>query len=1617
MPRVIATLCFAVAVTLLTLSSAFAVPTQEREALVALYNATNGPNWTNNSGWLGSVGTECNWHGVSCSNGRVTELDLSSNRLSGSLPPELGQLSQLQRLIISGFDIGDFIPSGQLSGSIPRELGQLSQLQELFLGGNQLSGSIPRELSQLSQLQSLNLSWNQLTGLIPRELGQLSQLQSLNLSWNQLSGLIPSELGQLSQLQELYFSLNQLSGLIPPELGQLSQLQELRLWNNCLAATDLALIAFLNNFDSNWQAGQRDDCIPNDPTAMAIAASYIAFFDRAPDYDGLDFWSFVAYLSDILGLTDFNELELMRDLANGFADHPSFADLYSGMNTGEFVDAIYLNVGGALPDAEGRQFWLSQIQSGALTRPEFVADFVFGLLNLTEAQLNDLLAKGDITEAEYVGALLRKNRLTHRAQVGLVFTTTLGSAANLASSTDPLDPQSLAVDPVYQAAQKIVSGVSDAVATRDAALAYLAAMVANPSIVAINTASLGDIFGTTEGTGSLRVTLTPSAAVDAGAQWRRTGTTTWRNSGSTETGISAGNYTVEFRTISGWDTPSNATVSITAGQTITLTRNYIIDAVDPEPVSTTLVISRFGSGVVSVGDTGQTCTDRRCYIEIIEHEEVRLTPIADTNWVFSHWGGCSSVEGAVCVITGGQADQAVHPVFDSMIPPVLRDNVVMIDAETITKLQSQSVDTLIFESSAAQIADLQPGDVIVSTHGNGFLHRVVSITRGGSSIFVEVIDATLQDVIGQGVYVYSEAITHDQIASMELAPGVRISPVSTKSLANQGWFELEWDTKWGVIGELRFKITPTIAWDIGWLGVNEVLMKLDFDSNGEISVALEGSIDRDWELPVLNTLRITPIVIGPVVIVPTVKFFINTKGEIETFVSASYQFSIEASGGIHYEKGVGLSGLGSSPKMVGGFNTGTSSDGFGVAEVDIFLYVASAFELYGKLGPFFETGPYFKWASEMESTECFRSQGNWGVRMRTGGKLRLFGWQLGELGFTIFDRYSRDPLFTLDSEGCPDAETIQRPPPEPPLLAAQAMSQNEIMLGFFPQGSPLSRLLTRYEIHRHPGGQIANHDFGLSRIDRYLQPGTQYCYYVIAVDWLNNDNRSQPSETECATTLPASDIEPPTPPTGVSAVATSINSVRLEWNAAHDNVGVVGYMIGTENQIIDQTDQLSYDVENLKPATEYCFSIAAFDEAGNVSNPSSQVCFVTAHLATGSLRVVIFPNDAVSAGARWRRLGAPSWRESGSTETGILPGNYTIEFETADGWTTPSDASVSVFINETTLFGSIYRQQQADTGSLQITLEPAAARDAGARWQRANTNRWFKSGETETGIPVGGQTVEFRSIQNWIAPSNATVIIRAGETKSLTRSYEPETTDPVDPIDPPPPGTGRLNDTGIDWCADGNTNFLACPVALYPGQDGDYGRDAAAWAGTLDKVGDGAAGFDYTKLDNNGNVLSPNAPSWSCVRDNHTRLIWEVKVDDPGHLRHKDHTYTWYNPDPNTNGGSAGTETGTGCNSTLTGGCNTHAFVQAVNDQGLCGASDWRMPTRSELMSIVHNGRFNPAIDSEYFPNTLYNRVYWSSSPKAGWTATVWGVDFNRGGFGHRFKTNWRYVRLVRVGR
>ena len=228
----------------------------DRAPLVALYNATNGPNWVKADNWLTDKPL-WQWDGVGTNaRGRVTWANLSGERdhqgnwtrrgLEGTIPPELGRLDKLEQLWLYG---------NELSATIPPELGDLESLVLLDLSHNELAGPIPPELGSLGKLKHLLLQNNSLEGALPPELGSLAELEVLTIAGNDLSGPLPAALGDLASLKNLNLDDNELAGPIPPELGNLASLRQLYLYDNALTGPIPSDLGRLSNLTQLWLNG------------------------------------------------------------------------------------------------------------------------------------------------------------------------------------------------------------------------------------------------------------------------------------------------------------------------------------------------------------------------------------------------------------------------------------------------------------------------------------------------------------------------------------------------------------------------------------------------------------------------------------------------------------------------------------------------------------------------------------------------------------------------------------------------------------------------------------------------------------------------------------------------------------------------------------------------------------------------------------------------------------------------------------------------------------------------------------------------------------------------------------------------------------------------------------------------------------------------------------------------------------------------------------------------------------------------------------------------------------------------------------------------------------------
>ncbi|KAK5784437.1 hypothetical protein PVK06_038961 [Gossypium arboreum] len=234
-----------------------------------------GNDWT--STWM----SVCNWTGVSCGHHhrRITALNLSNMGIKGTIGPQLGNLSFLISLNLSGNNFHGELPrelaslrrlklvdlsNNALSGEIPAWFGNLTALQQLYLGGNRFQGEIPWEIGKLAALEKFGVQNMSLVGQLPSSIFNISSLKEIRVYNNSISGYIPSymcdhlhhlqvfeisinkffghipsNIGECKNLRSLSLSLNQLNGFIPssklPQMGFVPNLEEIYLMNNNLS--------------------------------------------------------------------------------------------------------------------------------------------------------------------------------------------------------------------------------------------------------------------------------------------------------------------------------------------------------------------------------------------------------------------------------------------------------------------------------------------------------------------------------------------------------------------------------------------------------------------------------------------------------------------------------------------------------------------------------------------------------------------------------------------------------------------------------------------------------------------------------------------------------------------------------------------------------------------------------------------------------------------------------------------------------------------------------------------------------------------------------------------------------------------------------------------------------------------------------------------------------------------------------------------------------------------------------------------------------------------------------------------------------------------------------------
>ncbi|XP_071936043.1 leucine-rich repeat receptor protein kinase HPCA1-like [Coffea arabica] len=322
--------------------------------------------------WVGTDPCGSGWDGIGCSNSRVVSITLASVGLSGQVPGDIADLSELLTLDLS-YNEG-------LTGSLPRPIGNLAKLTSLILVGCGFSGQIPDTIGSMKQLYTLSLNSNKFIGPIPHSIGALPRLHWLDLADNKLSGSIPVSNGtapgldMLVQTQHFHFGKNQLSGEIPSQLfsGNMS-LIHLLLENNQLTGkipSTVGLIQTLEvlRLDRNSLSGPV-------PQNLSKLTSVQELFLSNNNLNGP--------LPDLTGMTSLNYLDMSNNTFNA-SDFPPWISTLPSLTTLVMENT---NLRGGVPET---LFSLAQLQSVILKNNRINGTLSLGSSYSNELQLVDL---------------------------------------------------------------------------------------------------------------------------------------------------------------------------------------------------------------------------------------------------------------------------------------------------------------------------------------------------------------------------------------------------------------------------------------------------------------------------------------------------------------------------------------------------------------------------------------------------------------------------------------------------------------------------------------------------------------------------------------------------------------------------------------------------------------------------------------------------------------------------------------------------------------------------------------------------------------------------------------------------------------------------------------------------------------------------------------------------------------------------------------------------------------------------------------------------------------------------------------------------------------------------
>lgn len=611
-----------------------------------------------------------------------------------------------------------------------------------------------------------------------------------------------------------------------------------------------------------------------------------------------------------------------------------------------------------------------------------------------------------------------------------------------------------------------------------------------------------------------------------------------------------------------------------------------------------LSVQTFGSGTVAQAGAALNC-GATCNAQYAASEQVTLDATPAAGWTLHHWVGCDSVSGSVCLVTM-TGDRIVYPTF-ATTQAALKPTVKLLSPQAMAQLNSVAGSTLIFNTGTAEVAALQSGDLIVSQVGHGLARRVQAVeARAGLPIFVSTTDAALDEVLSPGTLVYNQPLTQDQLVKATgLLEGAKVRQAATGRNGLEFTIPIEGKEVNGlsIKGSISLAFQPDFSVSIGLTRINEFRSTMQVTGTTNLDISSVASVPLADKTFPLGTFTFAPVLVGPVVLVPTVDLYLSINAESGAAVTTSASTNYSVLAGVQYLASTGWSVVAPPPKHESNFQPPTLTASL-TAKAAVGANATMA--IYDVAGPYVGLALFVEGhATSIPAQACVDWGFSAGVDGNFGGRVKVLSFLLAEISAQPISLSW--PLASGKSPGCADKE----PPTAPTNLSVKATSSSSLALEWTASRDDTRVASYRIQRDNQPRAEGRSTQF----MDGSLDTDKTYCYKVSAVD--SSGNESSPSSTVCGKTLANGDGVSPTAPLDLVATTVSTNSINLRWTPSTDNFGVSGYIVLRNGFPVGAVDVLGARDSGLVKGTRYCYRVVAYDRALNTSPASVEACATT----------------------------------------------------------------------------------------------------------------------------------------------------------------------------------------------------------------------------------------------------------------------------------------------------------------------------------------------------------------------------------------------------------------------